>query len=138
MTRNKLLRIKVELEERVDGQTDELAKTGARLKTLIDGSLKGIYLHIASRPVLANHALGPMLGVENPEKFLPFSPIFNMYAKGDQERVESNYRIRTAYGESPNTYGVPRRRPDGILYRGGTSRPNGQLPVPTYDSIGLP
>jgi hypothetical protein len=50
MTRNKLLRTKVELEERVDGQTDELAETGARLKGLIDGSLKGIYLHTAPRP----------------------------------------------------------------------------------------
>lgn len=138
MTRNKLLRTKVELEERVDGQTDELAETGARLKALIDGSLKGIYLHTAPRPVLANHALGPMLGVENPEKFLPFSSIFDMYAQGDQERIESDYHIPTAYGETPNTYGVRRWRPDGTLYRGGTSRPNVQLPVPTYDSVGSP
>ena len=95
MTRNKLLRIKVELEERVDGQTDELAETGTRLKALIDGSLKDIYLHTAPSPVSANHAFGPMLGVANPLKFLPFSLIFDLYAQGDRERMESDYHTPT-------------------------------------------
>lgn len=50
MTRNNLLRTSVELEERLDCQTNELAETVTRLKALIDGSLKGIYLHTAPRP----------------------------------------------------------------------------------------
>ena len=40
MTHNKLLRTKVELEEQVDGQTDELADSSTRLKALINGPLK--------------------------------------------------------------------------------------------------
>jgi two-component system, cell cycle sensor histidine kinase PleC len=112
---DKLSRAKAELEERVDGQTRELAETGARYKALIDGSLQGIYLHDALRPVFANQALADMLGIESPEEFLRFSTILDMYAQSDRERMESYYHKRTTDEEAPNTYEVRIRRQDGTF-----------------------
>lgn len=110
---DELAQAKFELESRVADQTLELAESATRYKTLIDGSLQGIFLHDNLKPVFANQALAEMLGLESPERFLEFDNILMMYAPSEHQRMES-YKSRRLSGEAvPTSYECQAIRGDG-------------------------
>ncbi len=123
------------LEQRVQERTAELQKANADLKVevaerkraeaalqeseeqfrnLIEGSVQGIVIHRAGKPVFANQATADIFGYDNPEEIVALPSIRLLKAEHERERLEAYSSDRLQGRTCPERYEFEGVRKDGI------------------------
>ncbi len=91
----------------------ELHESEERFRNLIEGSLLGIVIHRAGRPIFANQAYATIFGYDSPEEILRLPLLDPLYHLDDRQRI-IRYRLdRMQEHSSPARYEFQGRRRDG-------------------------
>ncbi|MBE0533321.1 MAG: EAL domain-containing protein [Rhodospirillales bacterium] len=91
----------------------ELHESEERFRNLIEGSLLGIVIHRAGKPIFANQAYATIFGYDNPEEILRLPMLDPLHHLDDRQRV-ARYRRDRAQGHlSPACYEFQGCRRDG-------------------------
>ena len=92
----------------------ELRRSEARYRSLIDGSIQGILIHVNGILRLGNPALARLLGVDRLEDYIG-KPIWPFIAPEDQPMVAEYMQVRLSGRPAPSQYEFRAVRHDGRM-----------------------
>ncbi|MEM7406875.1 MAG: ATP-binding protein [Pseudomonadota bacterium] len=90
-----------------------LAVSEERYRSLVEGSIQGIYVHRDLRPLFANQTFADMVGLPDPEAVLKLPSIMSLFSRHEQDRLNDFASARIRGEEVPSFYEVELVRPDG-------------------------
>ncbi|MGE3537974.1 MAG: response regulator [Candidatus Tectimicrobiota bacterium] len=90
-----------------------MARNEQRFRDLIEGSVQGIFIHHAGKPLLVNSALASLLGARTPAELLALPSVEALYAPHERGRVRRYHVARQQGQTAPSRYEVDMLRLDG-------------------------
>ncbi len=90
-----------------------LRESEERFRSLVEGSLAGIIIHVDRKPVFANQAYAEMLGYRSPEDILRAQSVDDFIAPHERERLRQYNRARLRGEDAPVLYEFEGLRKDG-------------------------
>ena len=101
-----------DISERLRAQ-EELEKSEAAFKGLLDGSAMGIFIRREDRAVYANEAYARLYGYGSPQEILALESVEALEAPAERQRFQSFRTQRDQEGVVPNDYEFEGLRKDG-------------------------
>ena len=90
-----------------------LSASETQFQELVEGSIQGVLIHRAGKPLFANQACADIFGYENPDAILHLEDIFIFVAPEDRQRVLSIFQDRKARKDVPSHYSFKGIKKDG-------------------------
>ena len=86
-----------------------------RFRSLIEGSVQGMIIHRAMRPLFVNQAFATLLGMDSPGEILRLPCIETLFAPHERARLRGYAEARMQGLEAPSQYEFEALRQDGSL-----------------------
>jgi PAS domain S-box-containing protein len=95
--------------------SDEAIRRSAALyRSLIEGSIQGVVIHVDGTIKLANPALASMLGVDSAQELIG-QPVWDLIAPQDRDMAQAYQRARREGRPAPNNFELHLLRRDGTV-----------------------
>lgn len=91
----------------------ELYQYGRCFRSIVDGSVEGIFVHRNWRPLFVNQSLADMLGYNSPAEILALDSVAEIIAPHERERLHGYAQARMNGGNPPKRYEFEALRRDG-------------------------
>mgnify|MGYP002725605510 CR=1 FL=1 len=90
-----------------------LEESEERFRNLIEGSVQGVLIHAARKPLFVNQAYADIFGYDTPEEIIAQGNALNHVAPQERARMKGYYDVRIKGGDAPATYIFQGLRKDG-------------------------
>lgn len=91
----------------------ELYQYGKCFRSIVDGSVEGIFVHRDWRPLFVNQSLADMLGYDSPAEILAMDSVSDIVAPHERPRLSAYAEARMTGGNPPRRYEFEALRRDG-------------------------
>lgn len=106
------LGIQVDISERIEAQ-QALEESEGRFRSLVEGSLQGVLVHVDFEPVFVNAALAGIFGYDSEEELLSLPSVLDLVAPEARDQWRNNRTNRLAGLDVEDDYEFSGLRKDG-------------------------